>query len=180
MLFNTQDRTMNIKAQRMTQEDENLFSKLYNQHYSKIYLYVYSYIKDENIANDIVSDIFILACEKFDQIKLHPNQMGWLYLTAQNKIKEFFRRMDEIPVSLDEESNASELYCASSYNNSVYSMKEWEITLHNSLTADEYKRFLRYFVWGYSIQEIADLEGISCNYMSVRLTRLRQKLKEYL
>lgn len=171
---------MNIKVQRMTAEDENLLTALYKQYYSQIYLYVYSYIKDEHVAKDIAADIFTLACEKFDQIKLHPNKIGWLYLTARNKIREFFRRMNKEIISLDEETATGEAnhdFCCST---SVYAMKELELTLYQSLNADEYRRFTRYFIRGLSIQEIAALEGISYGHMCVRLTRLRQKLKKYL
>ncbi|MCM1325163.1 MAG: sigma-70 family RNA polymerase sigma factor [Bacteroidales bacterium] len=171
---------MNIKVQKMTAEDENLLAKLYDQHYSQIYLYVYSYIKDENVAKDIASDIFTLACEKFEQIKLHPNPIGWLYLTARNKIREFFRRLEQEPLFLDEKTLTGKSYQDFSHTHSVYSMTELEITLYQSLNADEYRRFIRYFIRGCSIQELAKLEGISYNYMCVLLTRLRKKLRKYL
>lgn len=170
---------MNSKIQRMTAEDENLLAKLYNQHYSQIYLYVYSHIKDENVARDITSDIFTLACERFDKIKLHPNQIGWLYMTARNKIREFFRRIDKEPILLNEENAAGKSSHDFSCSTSVYAMKELELTLYQSLNADEYRRFMHYFIQGYSIQELAKLEGISYNHMCVRLTRLRQKLRNY-
>lgn len=175
---------MNTDAQKISPEDDELLSQLYSSYHSRIHRYVYAYIKDESIANDIVSDVFILACEKFDEFKNHPNQIGWLYQAAKNKIRQFYRRLQKDPMAFHEEikddDEASPLHKFSPYGNSLYSLKELEVSLHDSLRPDEYKRFLRYFIWGYSIQEIADLEGVSYENMSVRLSRLRQKLKDQL
>lgn len=179
MLFSERDRAMNKNVQKMTPEDRNQLSQLYKQYYLKIYHYVYPYIKNEDATNDIVSDVFALACERFEQLKAHPNPIGWLHLTARNKVREFFRRLEREALFLESQADSCKHYGASC-DNSAYFMKEWETTLHNSLTANEYRRFLRYFIWGYSIQEIAELEDISNNNVSVRLSRLRQKLKSYM
>ncbi|MBO4980918.1 MAG: sigma-70 family RNA polymerase sigma factor [Lachnospiraceae bacterium] len=164
---------MNTNRPTLTPEEESLISGIYEKYHSNIYHYVYSYIKDEYVASDITADTFALACEKLDQFKDHPNQAGWLYLTAQNKIKEFYRRLKNMELITNDDSDP----IFHRYHNSAYHKKELELTLRASLTPEEYKRFQRYFIWGYTISEMADMEGITNFNMSMRLSRLRKKLK---
>lgn len=162
---------MDKKARKMTPEEDAILSELYKKYRSSIYLYVFSSIKDSQAADDIVSDTFTLACEKFDQFKSHPNQIGWLYCTARNKMQELYRKLQNNELPYTEDSNTS-----LAVDNSNYSLKEIEITIRGVLTPEEHRRFQRYFIWGYSLQEMADLEGISKDNMAVRLSRLRKKL----
>lgn len=167
---------MNTNKPTLTPEEEALLSGIYEKYHSSIYYYVYSYVKDEYAASDITADTFALACEKFDQFKTHPNQAGWLYLTAQNKIKEFCRRLKNNELITNDEADP----IFHRYHNSAYHIKEVELTLRASLSPDEYRRFQRYFIWGYTVSEMADMEGITNFNMSVRLSRLRKKLKTLL
>ena len=159
----------------MKPEEEALLSELYTQYYTKIYYYVYTYVKDESAANDIVSDVFGLACEKPGDLKNHPNKAGWLYTTARNKVREIRHRFYKENLLFDVAAEVEE------YGDTApYAMKELEADLRRILTPEEYKCFKRYFVWGYTLQEMADIEGITKENMSVRLSRLRQKIKDLL
>lgn len=166
---------MNAKIQKMTPEKISLLSEPYQQYHLKIYSYVYSILKDKYTANDIVSEAFTPACEKLGQLKGHLNRGGWLYVTAQNKIKELYRKLPKGEILL-----GSSLETEHSGLHSPYSLKDLEITLQAALSPDEHKRFLRCFAWGYTLQEMADLEETTKENMSVRLSRLRDKIRRKL
>ncbi len=173
---------MNRNTPRMSPEDELLLAQLYARYHSQIYFYAYSFLKDEYVAQDIVSDVFTLACEKFSEFKNHENQIGWLYKTARYKMSEVRRRLKKEVLGSQEDAaqEFESLLQAAPGNSSQYSLRELELAIHDALNADEYKRFQRYFIRGFSLPEMAELEGISCNNMSVRLSRLRRKLQELL
>lgn len=171
---------MNRNTQRMGPEDDMLLARLYAEYHSQIYLYAYSFLKDEYVAQDIVSDTFTLACEKFDEFKIHSSQIGWLYKVARYKIREVHRRLKKEGLGFHAEQDFGAFLENIPCDSSQYAIKELEFAVHDALNADEYKRFQRYFLWGFSLPEMAELEGISCNNMSVRLSRLRQKLKALL
>lgn len=61
-----------------------------------------------------------------------------------------------------------------------YRKAELDMVLEAELDEEEKTRFLRYFVAGYKISEMAKLENISENNMSVRLSRLRGKIAQCL
>lgn len=160
----------------LTPEEMEIVSLAYQKYYAKMYAYVYySTGKDKNFTEDVVSEIFALACEKIDEFASHINQGGWLYLVARNKIRELKRRLAgrELPCEDIEEE-------CQSVDDSGYDRMEMEAVIQSALTPEERSRFLRYFVWGYELQEVADLEGISKANMSVRLSRLREKLRKEL
>ena len=55
---------------------------------------------------------------------------------------------------------------------------EREEAFYEDLTEEEKRRFVRYFVCGCSISCMAKLENISENNMSVRISRLRDKIAQ--
>lgn len=61
-----------------------------------------------------------------------------------------------------------------------YGKAELDMVLETELDEEEKTRFSRYFVAGYKISEMAKLENISENNMSVRLSRLRGKIAKCL
>lgn len=162
---------MDTNIQRLTSEEETIISDAYQKYYSRMYTYVYySVNKNRDVTEDIVADTFALACEKIEIFATHENQIGWLYKTAQNKIKEFWHRW-HVKVACDSGDVEME-----QIDDSEYIRKEMEIAILRGLTKEEHCRYLRYFIWGYTLQEMADLEGITKDNMSVRLSRLRKKI----
>ena len=63
-------------------------------------------------------------------------------------------------------------------NEDGYGKAELDIILLKGLSEEEKRRFVRYFVCGYTISEMAELEKISENNMSVRISRLRDKIAQ--
>ena len=53
-----------------------------------------------------------------------------------------------------------------------------DLVITKGLTEEEKNRFHKYFLHGYSISELAQLEKISENNMSVRISRLRSKIAQ--
>lgn len=159
---------------RLTSADKELILDLYTQYLQQITRYVYSHVNDISAADDIISDIFMLACERASELQNHPNKAGWLFSVARNKILEYRRTDSRIELYGEYSDSFPAGTDDFAYINDI------QIYIENKLTHDEYIRFMRYFIWGYSISEMASMENISKDNMSVRINRLRKKLKELL
>lgn len=160
---------MSEKKETSVRQEE--FDRLYLKYKSKLLQYVAASIENKNAVEDIVQETFYEAWRKYDTFSKHPNQIGWLYIAAGYKIKEFLRKMgpqDELWME-DEQEEAAE-------QESGYSKAEMEIMICETLTEDELLRFRRYFVWGETPAEIAEKENITENNVRVRLSRLKQKI----
>lgn len=160
----------------LTEEENKLIKELYIKNRIPLYNYIFSHLYDSELANDIVSEIFILACEKGACLYSHPNKTGWLYEAAKLKLLEQYKKLRKNK-SLPYDFSSEQVYDVQLL--SPYYFTELKYTLKCILTDDEFIRFGRYFIFGYSIPEMASLENITSSNMSVRITRLRNKLKNY-
>lgn len=155
----------------MNRDEE--FSKFYSENYEIVFRYVYSMLGESFISEDIVQDTFLEAWRRFDIIRSHPNRVGWLMRTACYKMRNISRRekrRETIPYDENLEEAAKE--------DSGYVERELELFLEKTLNEEERTRFRRYFLWGYTVEEMSDLEGVTKNNIRVRICRLMNKVKE--
>lgn len=151
------------------------FSEFYCEHFNDVYKYVKYILGDNFIAEDITQETFLEAWRKYDIITEHPNVMGWLMRTARYKMRNMNKKMcnNEL-TSLDE----SQTDIAREENG--FAMKAFELFLEAVLDKEEQTRFRRYYIWGYSSEEICELENITEINARVRISRLYNKLKKEL
>ena len=58
-----------------------------------VFLYAEAKVLDEEIAQDIVQDVFLELVSQVSRVIEHPNPGGWIKLTTKNKIHEYERRI---------------------------------------------------------------------------------------
>ena len=65
------------------------FEELYTNCYWLVYRYVRHMVeKDLAAAEDVTQEVFLVAYQKWQEVRRHPNQKGFLLLTAKNKLKK--------------------------------------------------------------------------------------------
>ena len=77
------------------------FSKIYDQHVSRIYRFAYLGVNSKDIAQDITSETFIRAWDKFraDNPKSKvKNWTGFLYQIARNLLTDFYRERGKVQI----------------------------------------------------------------------------------
>ena len=61
------------------------FEELYTNCYWLVYRYVRHMVeKDLAAAEDVTQEVFLVAYQKWQEVRRHPNQKGFLLLTAKN------------------------------------------------------------------------------------------------
>ncbi|MBE5892600.1 MAG: sigma-70 family RNA polymerase sigma factor [Lachnospiraceae bacterium] len=148
-------------------------TRAYMEYSKRVRIFIQSGIRDERAVEDILQDVFMEALRKYDVFSVHPKQIGWLYRTARYKMQEYIRKNEYsqhmVVGSQDEHEELG------AHENGYFAC-EFNQTLKEVLSEEELKRFKRFFVWGYSVEELAIREGVTVNNMRVRLTRLKQKI----
>lgn len=152
-------------------DDEGEFSKLYREYQPFLLRYVSAVVRDKTLAEDIVQETFCEMLDQFEKFRNHPNQRGWLVKTAGYKMREISRKM-----SSNELVPLQEDIIQPIKNDIGYEMKELEIVMSEVFDENEREYFLKYYLRGYSVKELAAMEGVSENNMRVRLYRLKEKL----
>lgn len=71
--------------------DKEAFGKLYQLYMEKLYRFVFFRVgQKKEVAEDIVSEVFMKAWEKLDQFKEGSFQ-AWLYMITRNKVVDYYR-----------------------------------------------------------------------------------------
>lgn len=149
-----------------------ILAEVYEAYFDVVYKFVYRRVRNEEVALDIVQDVFLAALDKSETFLKHPEQKKWLIVTAKNKLHELYRQMERIdPRSIEE---ISELEA----EKSGYEEIEMEMTALAIIDKDEWELIKDYYLRGIKIRELAEKYGITENNMRVRLFRLRKKMKK--
>lgn len=87
-----------------TAVDHLEFNEMFRRNEAIVYNFIRYRILDKSLAQDVLQETFYLAYKKWDILKDHPNQTGWLLETARYKIQEFNRKIKklECETSLDD------------------------------------------------------------------------------
>ncbi len=135
--------------------DHQEFDELYRKNKPEIYKFIRCRVPDREMARDVMQETFLVAYKKWDTVRGLSNPTGFLINIAKNKIKEMNKTLKKLECEV-----------------------ELDIVILKNLTEEEKRRFIRYFVYGCSISKMAKIEKISENNMSVRISRLRDKIAE--
>ena len=155
-----------------TTVDHQQFDELYRKTYAEVYKFIRYRVTDRELAQDVLQETFYVAYKKWDKVKELSNPIGWLINTAKNKIRELNKTLKKLECEVALETDEYTV------NEDGYEKSELDMVLVKSLSEEEKRRFVRYFVCGYTIAEMAELEHISENNMSVRISRLRDKIAQ--
>lgn len=66
--------------------DEKAFEILYNKYSRMLYAISYYYIKDTELAEDILQDIFLTFWEQRQTIEIHTSLSNYLYTMTKNRV----------------------------------------------------------------------------------------------
>ena len=107
----------------------------------------------------------------------HENPMGWLYLTAKNKLMKLQSRKKSM-YSLDDTKYFH--FKAREIKEFKYGEIELAETIRNSVSEKEYEMLRDYYLNGYSSEEVAEKYGVDKGSIRMRMSRLKKRLREEL
>ncbi len=143
----------------------------YKAYFDDVYKLVFRGVGNVPAAEDITHDVFCAALNKIEEFRIHPEPKKWLMVTARNKVRELYRKMnrralgvvDEIPELAVEDPDYKEV--------------ELELTALAIIDKEEWYLVKNYYLIGITIRELAKKYGITENNMRVRLCRIKAKLR---
>jgi RNA polymerase sigma-70 factor (ECF subfamily) len=154
---------------------KNNFLKLYDKCFDDIYRYIYFKTGSKWEADDLVSETFRKAFEKFHLLKGEPKP--WLMSIARNTVVDFYRRKKDIMPGNEEMDN----YAYDYPFDEIFERKEELDCLKKSLKSlskDELEIVnLRYFS-DLKYKQIGELLGKTESAIKMKVMRINQKLIE--
>lgn len=158
-------------------KDAGAFRVLYDLLSGKLYYLCLRYLKNENDAQDILQETFVVAYRKFDSYTGNGNFEGWIRRIAVNHCLQKLR-LDQTHFSADVESIA--LVDENEATEAQEALEEQLLKAMNELPVG-YRTILNLAVIeDYSHKEIGQLLNISESTSRSQLTRAKLALREKL
>lgn len=145
--------------------------------YEKIYTFVDRRQADKDFVEDVVQETFLEAYRKAEILMEHPNPLGWLYITARNKMMKLNRRKKELCFFMDKETIYRERL---KKDEAQYGEVELEEAIKATVGEEEYHILHDYYLGGYSSEEMAERYGLESGNLRMRVSRLKKKLRKTL
>ena len=150
---------------------EQEFTNLVNEHKATIYTVCYMFSKDEDEVNDLFQEILINLWRGVDSFKGKAKMSSWIYriclntcISADRKKKRMPTERLDMNINLYEDEDADTQQIKMLYKR-VHRLRPFDRAL------------VLLWLEGIPYDEIGAITGISAKYVSVRLSRIRQELK---
>jgi len=140
--------------------DSEAFARLYDAYVARVYRYAYYRVSDDQLAQDITSEVFLKAWEKLDHYQggSHPF-IAWLYRIAHNAIIDHYRT-DKPVVALEETvAESPDLGTALEERLDLLSNTEQLRQVLRRLTDEQQEVLTLKFISGMSTPEVARQMG---------------------
>ena len=171
-----------IKA--IVRGDKKAFGQLFRMWYVRLCLYAESIVRDRDMAEDLVQNLFCMLCEKREEIDIRESMKAYLYRSfyqaalnslKHEKVKLAFWEFIQKQGSKDE--NNIEYFIDKENQEIVFKEINWAI---DGLPFQCRQIFLLSRFSGKKSQEIAVELGISVRTVEAQLYRAMKRLREEL
>lgn len=164
---------MNSNIQVCTPEQKALIEYYYRLKYNTMLNVANRVLNDRTLAETAVQETFLIAMRIPDKFYASPNREAWLYTVMKNIIKHLWRDKATalkytVAISDVPENDLSQ-------EDMLPEMRLCGVTEDNDL-----RLLVYYYVYGYSMKELADKNRISLGACKMRIKRARDRLREKL
>jgi RNA polymerase sigma-70 factor (ECF subfamily) len=158
--------------------DDLFFTQLFRQHAGKIFYYFKKYVKQDDIAEDLLQELFANLWVKRELIQEDKNPEGYLFVSARNQLYNHLAKslragkviaLQEAPAAVTGQQPEDHIYY-----NAIY--QEYRSVL-DFMSPQRKKAFELSREYGLSYKEIAASMGISTKTVESHITAVLQVLR---
>lgn len=164
---------------------QNLVPHLFRTEYSKIVSVLCKHFGLSNIAlaEDLTSETFLVATEKWALKGIPENPKAWLYAVAKNKTKDYFKRnkifQEKIVPEYNTKSNSETFEVNLTEENITDSQLQMLFAICNPIISSEAQIALALrILCGFGIEEIAQAFLTTKQTINKRLQRAKESLRK--
>lgn len=170
-------------VKRFKKGDVEAFDTIYHNYSKKLFHFALGLVKDKDISEDLVQEVFVKLWEKRDQVDPNLNFDNYIFTITYNSIRKFFRNQSTETKAMDLLLKDSPEHIESIYGTVIYNeMLDRASKIVETLPT---KRKIVYKLSrqeGMKIKEIADKLDISTrtaeNHLAKALKYLREELSD--
>lgn len=158
-------------------EYEEIFKSLYEKYFSKLNIYALSILHRQEIAEEIVSDVFVNIWLKREKLLLDDNLQSYLFRSVHNKCIDYLRSQKSVKNQKTVELYSlldDEIFAESNFVIEKIFSENLEQTIQQAINKLPERRreiFLLNRMENLSYQQIADKLSISINSVKTQISR---------
>ncbi|WP_017260144.1 RNA polymerase sigma factor [Pedobacter arcticus] len=161
--------------------NQDAFTELYKMYSVKLYVNILRMVKDEQVAEELVQELFTKIWRKRESLQINIDFKSYLYVIGQNLVYDFFRKLQRDQKMYQHfKEIATEQY---SHIEESLQLKQSEDILEKALSKLSVQQRNVYKlckIEGYTYKQAADKMGISPHTVKEYLSIANRFVKEYL
>lgn len=162
---------------RSLEGDQDTYGTLVDRYKRAIYHHCFAMVRDEDVAEDIAQETFIIAYYKLRLYKPEYRFSTWVFKIATNKSLDWLKRTAR-QVAVDDELIAE---IASTQPGPVQQAKNDELRTAVERLRPNYRAVISLYYWqGLSYDEIATVLAVPIGSVRGWISRAKQQLREEL
>jgi RNA polymerase sigma-70 factor (ECF subfamily) len=163
------------------------FEEIYNHYHQDIYRFVFYMVKDKQLCEDIVQDIYIKILQSYETFRGESSRKTWLFSIARHVIVDYFRsqrRMkDHISAFFNWHEKGEFIQDHLPLPDQIVIQNEEINQVYYYLdkcTVNQRSVLILRFIQSFSIQETAEILNFSISKVKTTQHRGLKVLKQYL
>jgi RNA polymerase sigma-70 factor (ECF subfamily) len=154
---------------------------LFDRFHQRIRGFILMTVRDPWVADDLTQDVFVRAMDRINGLREPQKLEAWLFKIAHNICRDYFRSSGRHPLQLLETDDA----CPNEAADTQKALERHEMSACVQRQADKLPDKYRSVIWlfdqqGFTLQETADILGITLANTKVRIHRARRRLRSIL
>ena len=149
---------------------------LVEQHFRSEYDHLVSYaehlLNSPSLAEVAVQDTFVCALENYEKFQRSRNPIGWLYNTLKNIIRHIRRDQQAVLKRAVQLDDCAVLYLSTS--------DKYALDFSHKLADPDLQLLIQFYLYGYTIKELANRHGTSVGAMTMRIKRAKERIRKSL
>ncbi|WP_425636317.1 RNA polymerase sigma factor [Algoriphagus yeomjeoni] len=140
----------------------------------RLYRLGYLWVRDRSLTEDMLQNVFEKSFEREEELRSHPNLIGWLVTSLKNEALMHFRQSKK----LDSLEGLEELKMEETVSEDTKDSIRQVMNLVKGLPLRQQEIFHLREVEGLSYEEITEHLDISLEQVKVNLHRARKSIRE--
>jgi len=170
----------NLLLQQLQKGSEQAFVKIYDTYSAPLYRNILRLVKDEEIAQELLQDLFLKVWERRAAIKLEGSFKSFLYKVSENLVYKHFRKIAQ-DNRLVEKLIASSVQYETNAEDSIVSRETSELLQKaiDNLSPQRKQIYTLCKLEGKSHEEVSKELGISTSTVNNHIVKANQAVKHF-
>ncbi len=169
------------KAQK---KDPAALNVLFNEFYNDVYYFALKTVKDEDTACDITQETFVEIIKTIENLKEPAAFVTWMKQITYHQCTRYFKKKKDVLV--DETEDESNIFDTVQEDRAEFipdegleqdEFKKTIISIIDELTEEQRSAIMMYYFDELSVNEIAEIQGVSVGTVKSRLNYGRKAIK---